>query len=74
MGKCQGSLANHIRIDQEFLPGRSRQYMITSHGGDKPAFRSQDLDPVIRPVRHVNVPVLVRTHRSRPVKLANAIP
>ena len=74
MGHRQGTLADHVRVGQQFLFAPLRELVITGEGSNEPPIRGQDLHAVVLPVGDVNLAILVHSHAAGAVELANAAP
>src|SRR5712691_1632743 len=59
-----------IRLNIGLRPGRNL-LRVSHQGGDKDPVRAKDLEPVVRPVSHVDIPIRVYRYTSGTVNFAH---
>ena len=63
----QRALTNHVRVRLQFLFTPFRELVITGEPGNEATIRSQDLDPIIFPIRNIDVAISIYTDTARAV-------
>ncbi len=62
---------HNLRVGRHHRPGPLGKFLgITDQADEEPAFRGENLHPVVAPIADVNIPVRVNRHIRRPVKLS----
>jgi len=65
------ALADHVRVGPDLIYAPLGQAGVAGELADEAALRGQDLDPVVQPVCHVDIAVLVDTDAGGAVELSD---